>query len=511
MRRHQQVLDRIHRFALIQCAEHFGGFQTDFLGCGQERKVGVQAAGLFVVVAGADLGDEGNTLLRFAGDQAELGVDFQPFNAIHHMTAGTFQQAGPLDVVFLIKAGFQLHQNIHLLAVFGGFHQCIHHLAVVGQTIKSHLDGDHVRVAGGLVQQLQEGTDALIRIVNQLVLFQDLRNDGLALVQCRAGLRVAGRKEQVGVAAQLILDLEQERVIQRRIVFKHPLGVQFQVFAQGLDNFFVDLTAQFQTDRCQLFALLDHFGHVIPVVQVFVIDQVGVNIRIAGDAGQRFAGDLIALVEQWQEVQDQFFRQDKAASTARHRHQPGEDLIAAGHNADLLLFCLGAQHRNRIDALVFQERKCLLFADDETGQQRQVVLPEQLFQFGTAFFLHMGKVQQTDPLLCKLFQQTIISSVPAGCQLVDKSQRCIDLFAAGHIRLIFPCVFVQQHLVLQAADAHHEKFIQIALENRQKTQPFTQRQTGILCLLQNAFVEPQPRKLTVCIAMIGVFHIPLLL
>ena len=74
MRRHQQVLDRIHRFALIQCAEHFGGFQTDFLGCGQERKVGVQAAGLFVVVAGADLGDEGNTLLRFAGDQAELDL-----------------------------------------------------------------------------------------------------------------------------------------------------------------------------------------------------------------------------------------------------------------------------------------------------------------------------------------------------------------------------------------------------------------------------------------------------
>ena len=76
MRRHQQVLDRIHRFALIQCAEHFGGFQTDFLGCGQERKVGVQAAGLFVVVAGADLGDEGNTLLRFAGDQAELAAAY---------------------------------------------------------------------------------------------------------------------------------------------------------------------------------------------------------------------------------------------------------------------------------------------------------------------------------------------------------------------------------------------------------------------------------------------------
>ena len=67
--------------------------------------------------------------------------------------------------------------------------------------------------------------------------------------------------------------------------------------------------------------------------------------------------NLIAFVEQRQEVQDQFFRQDKAAGTARHRHQPGEDLIAAGNDTDLLFLCLGAQHRNRIDPLVFQERK----------------------------------------------------------------------------------------------------------------------------------------------------------
>ena len=359
------------------------------------------------------------------------------------------------------------------------------------------------------MQQLQEGPDALIRIVEQLVLLHDLRNDGFALIQCGARLRVAGRKKQVCMTAQLILDLEQEGVVQRRIVFKHPLGVQFQIFAQGLDDFFIDLTTQFQTDRCQLLALFHHLGHVVPVVQVFVVDQVGVNIRIAGDAGQRFAADLIALIQQRQEVQDQFLRQNKAAGTARHRHQLGEDLAAAGHDADLLLFRLGAQHRNGIDALVFQERKCLLFADNETGQQRQIVLPEQFFQLRTAFFFHVSKIQQADTLLCKLFQQTIVGSIPPGRQLMNKRQCSIDLLPAGHIGLVFSCVFVQQHLVLQAADVHHEKLIQIALENRQKAQPFTQRQTGILCLLQNAFVEPQPRKLTVCIAMIGVFHIPL--
>ena len=52
---YQQILDRIHRFALIQCAENLGRFQTDFPRCGQEGKVGVQAACLFVVVAGANL------------------------------------------------------------------------------------------------------------------------------------------------------------------------------------------------------------------------------------------------------------------------------------------------------------------------------------------------------------------------------------------------------------------------------------------------------------------------
>ena len=433
-------------------------------------------------------------------------MDLQPFDAVHHMTAGTLQQTGPLDVVFLVKARFQFHQNIHLLAVFGRFHQCIHHLAVVGKAVQGHLDGDHLRVAGGFVQQLQERTDALIRIMKQLVLLHDLRNDGFALVQCGAGLRMAGRKEEVGMAAQLIPDLEQEGMIQRRIIFKHPLGVQLQVFAQRLDDLFVDLPAQFQTNGSQLFALLHHFGHVVPVVQVLVIDQVGVNIRIAGDAGQRFAGDLVALIQQGQEVQDQLLRQDKAAGTARHRHQPGEDLAAAGHDSDLLFLSLGAQHCNGIDALVFQERKCLLFADDEAGQQRQIVLPEQLFQLRAAFFFHVGKVQQTDSLLCQLLQQAVVSGIAASCQLMGRSQHGLNLLAAGHVRLVFPCVLVQKHLILQASDAHHEKFIQIALENRQKAQPLAQRQTGVLCFLQNPFVEPQPRKLTVGIAMIGIFH-----
>lgn len=112
------------------------------------------------------------------------------------------------------------------------------------------------------------------------------------------------------------------------------------------------------------------------------------------------------------------------------------------------LFRLGAQHRNGIDALVFQERKCLLFADDETGQQRQIVLPEQFFQLRTAFFFHMSKIQQADTLLCKLFQQTIVGSIPPGRQLMNKRQCSIDLLPAGHVGLVFSCVFVQQHLVL---------------------------------------------------------------
>ena len=56
--------------------------------------------------------------------------------AIENGTASLFQLLGPVDVVLLVKAGTQLHQSHHFLAVFGGFDQGLHDLGFPRHPVK---------------------------------------------------------------------------------------------------------------------------------------------------------------------------------------------------------------------------------------------------------------------------------------------------------------------------------------------------------------------------------------
>lgn len=58
-----------------------------------------------------------------ADDQQDLAVGLQPRQAVNDVAAGLFQLLGPVDVVLLVKPGFQLDQDGDLLAVFGGLFQ----------------------------------------------------------------------------------------------------------------------------------------------------------------------------------------------------------------------------------------------------------------------------------------------------------------------------------------------------------------------------------------------------
>ena len=77
----------------------------------------------------------------------------------------TWQAAAPLDVVLLVKASLELHQHVHLLAVFGSLHQRFDHLGIPGQAVQRHADGSNLRIVGCLSQHVQEGPDGLVGIV----------------------------------------------------------------------------------------------------------------------------------------------------------------------------------------------------------------------------------------------------------------------------------------------------------------------------------------------------------
>ena len=64
-------------------------------------------------------------------------------------------------------------------------------------------------------------------------------------------------------------------------------------------------------------------------------------------------------------------------------------------------------------------------------------------------------------------------------------------------RLVVYRGFAEEHLILQAAHADHEEFIQVVHINEYIFHPLEQGDAGISRLLQHAFVKLQPAEFTV--------------
>ena len=115
---------------------------------GEEGQVGVDLGGDRMIVAGADVavGDELAALAPH--DQAELGVGLELDEAIHHLHAGAFQIARPVDVGLLVEAGLELDHGGDRLAGFGRVLQRLDDRRCLAGAVERPLDGHHVGVGG---------------------------------------------------------------------------------------------------------------------------------------------------------------------------------------------------------------------------------------------------------------------------------------------------------------------------------------------------------------------------
>src|SRR5690606_30001079 len=76
----------------------------------------------------------------------------------------------PLDVGVLVEAGLDLDQDQHLLAGLGGADEGVDYRGVAGGAVEGLLDGEDVRVGGGLLQErLHGGREGVVGVVQQHV------------------------------------------------------------------------------------------------------------------------------------------------------------------------------------------------------------------------------------------------------------------------------------------------------------------------------------------------------
>ena len=283
---------------------------------------------------------------------------------IDHPAACLLQLPGIFDIAFLIKSRPQLHQNDHFFSVLCRFHQSVHNLTFVCETIQRHLDGYDRIIFCRLIQQIDKGFDTLERIRQQHILFHDLRNQRALLIELCCHSRCASLIKQIFLIRilQITLNGKYKGHIERNLGQKYVVFLHLNDLAQGIDHFLVQLSRELHSHRIHPFPLLDQIFHRIPVIQILVIDRLRVDVRISCDAQQRFLLDLIILEHLGKEMKDQLFREHERPFSGRDINQTLKDIIAAGNDGGSRLSTLCRQQCNGVDIFIFEKRKRLLFA-----------------------------------------------------------------------------------------------------------------------------------------------------
>ena len=161
---------------------------------GHEAEVGVEARGLVVVVAGAEVHVAPDAVLRAPHHQADLGVGLVAADAVDDVGPRLLQAARPADVRLLVEAGHQLHEDRDLLALLGGAHQRLHHRRVAARAVERLLDGQHVGVVGGPGEEGHHRLERLVGVVEEdVALLQELE-EPLHLGRLQHGQRLQGRR-----------------------------------------------------------------------------------------------------------------------------------------------------------------------------------------------------------------------------------------------------------------------------------------------------------------------------
>ena len=114
-----------------------------------------------------------DSVLFPADHQCDLAVCFKANETIDHMTACLFQFFRPDNVVLLIKTGFQLNQNRHLLAVFRCLCQTANDRRMSTNSIQSLFDCKHTRIFCCLPYKIHNRIKGFVWMMQKNIPFAD--------------------------------------------------------------------------------------------------------------------------------------------------------------------------------------------------------------------------------------------------------------------------------------------------------------------------------------------------
>ena len=283
-------------------------------------------------------------------------------------------------------------------------------------------------------------------------------------------------------------------------------------------------TLAFKTNRSQATALLEDALHVTAEILVVFVGflvhvQVGVarHLNNVGMLDRIHTENLIGhhlerMFEQYEGIALALAVElDRARAIARHGNDAHENVfrrLGAKGLATLLrhaLLRLGKivkTHRD-VERAVFKMRERMRCVDDLRRNERQDVRFKVPVELVTLVRGELIGIQLMDALSLEL--------APYGAEILRNLRRQLayaridrlKLLGGGHARLTVVDGLLRKLQVKQAAHAHHEELLQIGTPDGNELHALEQRNVRIDRLIEHAFVERQPRKLSILHVRLG--------
>ena len=132
-----------------------------------------------MIIAGPDMHVGGKRRTLAPQHEGKLGVGFQLNEAIDDLHAGAFEIARPTDIGLLVEARLELDDRGDRLAGFGGLRERLDDRGIGRGAVERLLDGDDVRIARRLLQEIHHHVEGFVRVVDDEILLPD-RGEAIA-------------------------------------------------------------------------------------------------------------------------------------------------------------------------------------------------------------------------------------------------------------------------------------------------------------------------------------------
>ena len=263
-----------------------------------EHEVRVELGGLLVEVARSQAGDAADAGVVMVGNLADLRVALEALGAVDYGAAGILQALCPGDVVLLVKAGAQLHEDGDVLACLGGGYEALAEVAALCHAVERDLDRDALVVRGGLAHKAKQRRHALVRVGEKDVVVLHLAAHGELGVDHGRGLGLEGREDNLGVGpvGDLCLEAIDVAQVERHAHVEDATLLKAKLLCDKRLPLAAKLAGDLEPHRLQPLAQLEDLLHVLAVV-FLLLDAlaIGVDVCVARDAQHcGLLGDVLA-------------------------------------------------------------------------------------------------------------------------------------------------------------------------------------------------------------------------